>query len=214
VTGGQTVQGTVTLTAPALPGGAIVALTSVYPNLVTAPAMVTVPAGSASVNFSISTSAVNSTQAAGFTAFYGDQGEIATLSIIPAGAPFFSMLSAAPLFQPTGTGSCQTYLMVTPNAGNVTYTAEAGTTTFDNGAVTNQGQTITFSSLQSGNNFFVCGSTDLSVSSGSLTFTLRPGSLGYLHGTLSGTLSVTGTPIAGGASVTLSGAISGTYLAN
>jgi len=78
VVGGKTVTGTVTLTAPAPTGGAVIALTAssqsvVFPtiNTVSGPVeQVTIPAGATSFNFKIQTIAVGSTQVIQINASY------------------------------------------------------------------------------------------------------------------------------------------------
>jgi hypothetical protein len=82
VTGGNPVVATVTLTGPAPAGGHVVPLFSQYPEFVSLPASITIPAGAMSGSFSIATSpvpfALNSwIEAAGATA--------ATLSLKTAG---------------------------------------------------------------------------------------------------------------------------------
>ena len=80
---------------------------------------------------------------------------------------------------------------------------------------TASGQTFTFNTISPLANDFYFGNPVLGavwldpVSSATLNFTLKPADL--FTGSLSGTLSVTGTPYGGGAAVTLSGAISGNY---
>jgi hypothetical protein len=58
VTGGNPVTGTVTLTGPAPAGGKVVPLGSQYPEFVSVPASITIPAGATSGTFSIATSPV------------------------------------------------------------------------------------------------------------------------------------------------------------
>ncbi len=58
VTGGNPVTGTVTLTGPAPAGGKVVPLGSQYPEFVSVPASMTIPAGATSGTFSITTSPV------------------------------------------------------------------------------------------------------------------------------------------------------------
>jgi hypothetical protein len=59
VTGGNTVQGTVTLGQPAAAGGVVVTLSSNNSSVASVPSSVTVPAGQFSANFTVTTSAVN-----------------------------------------------------------------------------------------------------------------------------------------------------------
>jgi hypothetical protein len=58
VTGGNAVQGTVTLAQPAASGGVIVALTSNSPNAASVPSTITVPAGQFTTNFTVTTFSV------------------------------------------------------------------------------------------------------------------------------------------------------------
>jgi hypothetical protein len=154
ITGGQTVQGTVTLTSPKPAGGAIVNLVANPSGLATLPSTVTVPAGSASATFSISTSAVTSSQFGSLTASYGGQSQYALHTVTPpATLPNFSTLFAfGVLFQPSGYASCTTMIEITPN-GNGTYSTSLPAT-FTNGTVS--GLTFTFNSIQSGFNLFSC----------------------------------------------------------
>lgn len=71
VTGGGTSQGTVTLTGAAPSGGSVVALSSSNTAAATVPASVTVPAGSTSRTFTVSTQAVSSSTSATITATLG-----------------------------------------------------------------------------------------------------------------------------------------------
>lgn len=81
VIGGIGVTGTVTLSGPAPAGGALTGLSSGNP-AATVPANVTVPAGSATANFAISTSTVASQQTATITASYNGTAQ-ATLTVNP-----------------------------------------------------------------------------------------------------------------------------------
>jgi trimeric autotransporter adhesin len=82
VTGGTSSTGTVTLSGPAPAGGGVVALSS---NNAAAgvPTSVTVPAGSISAQFTVTTSAVGSAQSATLTATYGGAGSTAILTVNP-----------------------------------------------------------------------------------------------------------------------------------
>jgi trimeric autotransporter adhesin len=214
--GGGSVQGTVTLTGAAPAGGAIVALSSSSASA-TVPATVTVPADSTSATFTISTTAVASNQSVTITAAYGGNSAQAVMSLTPPAAPLFSSLIAVITFAPVGSSSSQFPLTITPDAGNVTYSAtEASGMTFTGGTVSNQGQTFTFNNFRAGvDNIaqFIYGANDIQASSVSMVVTLQPtpNTEGAL-GTITGTLTVTGTPFpAGGASMTLSGTLSGSY---
>jgi hypothetical protein len=79
VVGGNNVNGTAILTAAAPAGGALVLLASADP--VTVQASVTVPAGSLSATFIISTSAVVGTTSGTITGSYGGASAFAVLSV-------------------------------------------------------------------------------------------------------------------------------------
>jgi len=98
--GGNTVIGTVTLTAAAPAGGAAVSLTGGDP--VTVPVGVTVPTGSASATFSVSTRVVNVTMVGTIHASYGGASASATLSVTQ---PTVATASFG-VSGPTETGTC------------------------------------------------------------------------------------------------------------
>jgi hypothetical protein len=85
---------------------------------------------------------------------------------------------------------------------------------FSNGAATNSGNTLTFNTLSAPGAFY-SGSTNLSVSTGSLSLTLTQTSskATYTSGTVTGTFSLTGSRAGGGAAVTVAGSVTGTYYA-
>jgi hypothetical protein len=83
VTGGQSANGTITLSAAAPTGGAAVNLSSASP-AVTVPSSVTVPAGASSVSFVVTSAAVSSTTAGNITASYGGISKSATLTVTAA----------------------------------------------------------------------------------------------------------------------------------
>ncbi|MPZ74576.1 MAG: hypothetical protein GEU74_15380 [Nitriliruptorales bacterium] len=81
VTSGDPSAGTVTLTAAAPSGGASVALSSSNTSAATVPASVTVPAGSTSATFTVSTGSVNSDASSTISATYGGTTRSATLTV-------------------------------------------------------------------------------------------------------------------------------------
>ena len=82
VTGGTSATGTVTLSAPAPEGGVLIDLwTNGSPAFV--PANVTIPAGSTSANFNVSTVAVSNTSQGTITAFYKGISKTATITVTP-----------------------------------------------------------------------------------------------------------------------------------
>ncbi len=83
VVGGATSTGTVTLTAPAPTGGAVVALSSSNA-AATVPASATIAAGATSTTFAVTTSAVTTSSSAIVTATYSGVSQTATLTVNPA----------------------------------------------------------------------------------------------------------------------------------
>ncbi|MCU1378889.1 MAG: hypothetical protein JWN29_1872 [Acidimicrobiales bacterium] len=86
VVGGASVTGTVTLSAPAATGGAVVTLSD-NSAAATVPASVTVAAGATSRTFTVTTSAVSSPTAVSISASYGGGSASATLTVNPLAAP-------------------------------------------------------------------------------------------------------------------------------
>jgi hypothetical protein len=87
VVGGNTSQGTVTLTTAAPSGGAVVSLSSSNPGVASVPASVTVPAGSSGASFTISTTAVSASTSAVISAAFDGVTRTATLTVTPPAAP-------------------------------------------------------------------------------------------------------------------------------
>ncbi|HEV2708449.1 MAG TPA: SBBP repeat-containing protein [Pyrinomonadaceae bacterium] len=87
VTGGGSVQGTVTLTAAAPSGGATVTLASSNSSIVRVPASVTVAAGATSATFNVTTVSVSSTTSAQVSASYGGTTSATSLTVTPPAAP-------------------------------------------------------------------------------------------------------------------------------
>lgn len=82
VGGGTTVQGTITLDKPALPGGTVITLSSARSEA-QPPATVTVPAGDDEVTFDIPTSMVTQNVSVAITASNQGQGKTSQLNILP-----------------------------------------------------------------------------------------------------------------------------------
>jgi hypothetical protein len=145
------------------------------------------------------------------------------IGTVGAGAALFSSFGPVGMFfLPAGFASGAVLLELTPNADNSTYSAKLnGGATFTNGIFTGNGLSFSASVLQPNATvppygyFLAPDSTRYVVSSGSLTFNLNASvtSGNTQSGNIMGTLSITGTPYGGGAQVTLSGPISGPYLA-
>lgn len=83
VSGGSNVPATISLSTPAPSGGAVVSLTSSNPSVASVPSTVTVPAGSKSVGFTLSTSAVAGSQRVVITASYLFKTATAALTVNP-----------------------------------------------------------------------------------------------------------------------------------
>ena len=81
VTGGTTVTGTVTLSAPALAGGVLITLQSSKPAIATPPSSVTMPAGTTSVTFLITTVKPSKNTTVALTASYAGGSQTAMLTV-------------------------------------------------------------------------------------------------------------------------------------
>jgi hypothetical protein len=86
VTGGNSSQGTVTLSGAAPSGGASVTLTSGNTNAASIPTSVTVPAGATSAAFTVTTRSVTSSTSVTISASYGGVTRTATLTVNAAQA--------------------------------------------------------------------------------------------------------------------------------
>ncbi len=216
VAGGSTLTGTVTLTGPAPAQGASIALAS-SSSSASVPASVAVPSGAASVTFTITTQTVTSSVMVTISASYNGPAVTQQFTLsAPVPAPFQSV-DCLVTFEPSGYPSSQITINITPNAGNLSFTGDLISMTFINGVPSNNDQTFTFTAFQAGifnqPPVLVTSTGSYEVSSAALTITLKQSSP-YINllGTVSGTMSVTGTPYPqGGAAVTLSGQIVGTY---
>jgi len=92
VVGGQSATGTVTLTAAAPAGGALVALSSAS-NAIAVPAGVSVAPGTTAANFGIATSTVATLMSATISAAYNGSSKTAVLTVTPAPAPSLATLT-------------------------------------------------------------------------------------------------------------------------
>jgi hypothetical protein len=98
VVGGNTSQGTVTLTAAAPSAGAVVALSSGNTAVATVPASVTVPGGATSASFTVTSKVVTASAPVTLGATYSSVTRSATLTVNPAAAgalPAPTLLSPA-----------------------------------------------------------------------------------------------------------------------
>jgi FG-GAP-like repeat len=87
VVGGNTSQGTASLTSAAPSGGAVVTLSSSNTSAATVPASVTVPAGAFSATFTVSTASVTASTSLTITGAFGGVTRSATLTVTPPPPP-------------------------------------------------------------------------------------------------------------------------------
>jgi hypothetical protein len=87
VVGGNTSEGTVSLTSAAPSGGAVVALSSSNTSAATVPASITVPAGAFGATFTVSTASVTASTPVTISGAYGGATRSATLTVSPPAAP-------------------------------------------------------------------------------------------------------------------------------
>ena len=118
VVGPASSTGTVTLTAGAPTGGAVVTLTSSNPAAADAPASVTVAAGATSATFSVTTTAVSANTSVTLSAAYSGVSRGATLTVTPVPPP--ASLSTLGLSPASVTGGSS-------STGTVTLTSAAPT---------------------------------------------------------------------------------------
>jgi RHS repeat-associated protein len=97
VTGGNPVTGTITLTAPATEGGALVTIGTDDPLVADVPAAVVVPAGALSVNFSIGTTTMLADTVVNVSATYQGVTRTAALTVqAPSGLALISLVIDPP----------------------------------------------------------------------------------------------------------------------
>jgi hypothetical protein len=87
VAGGNTSQGTASLTSAAPSGGAVVTLSSSNTSAATVPASVTVPAGAFSATFTVSTASVTASTSLTISGAFGGTARSATLTVTPPPPP-------------------------------------------------------------------------------------------------------------------------------
>jgi hypothetical protein len=125
VVGGNSVTGTVGLSIAAPPGGAMVSLSASDP--VTVPPSVTVPAGSASATFTVSTRAVGGSVSSTITGAYGGASVAVTFSVTPPTV-------ATAHFGVTGPSETETCTLT--NSGNTLNCTFNGSTSTAPGTIT------------------------------------------------------------------------------
>ena len=107
VMGGQTATGAVSLTGAAPASGAVVSLTSANP-AAAVPGSVTVPAGSSSASFIVTTTTVSAMTAGNITASYSGVNKSAPITVNPAAPPVLSSLTLNPTTVVGGSNSVGT----------------------------------------------------------------------------------------------------------
>src|SRR5207249_2552642 len=106
VVGGNSSQGTVTLTAGAPTGGAVVSLSSANATVAAVPASVTVAAGATSATFTITTTAVTASTAVSISATFAGVTRTAVLTVNPPpAASSLSLLTVNPTSVTGGSAS-------------------------------------------------------------------------------------------------------------
>gem|GEM_PF-6881745 len=140
VLGGGTVTGTVRIKNPANPGGQVVTLASSDTSVATVPDSVTVPAGSTTATFSVSTVAVSAQKAVVITASTPNRSVTASLSVKPEG---ILEVSAPPMIVATAGGTGTVVLTSPAGAGGATVSlsASSGALSVPSSVVVPQGQT-------------------------------------------------------------------------
>ncbi|MGB7923166.1 MAG: hypothetical protein WCF57_07975 [Pyrinomonadaceae bacterium] len=136
VTGGNSAQGTVTLTNAAPSGGALVALSSSNTSAASVPASINVPAGATSASFTVSTASVSATTSSTISASYNGVTRAASLTVQaappPPPPPTPATLSALALNPASVTGGNTSQGTVTLSAaapsGGATVTLSSGNT--------------------------------------------------------------------------------------
>ncbi|MBV9401988.1 MAG: hypothetical protein JO062_28700 [Bryobacterales bacterium] len=211
VDGGGTVQGTLTLSAPAPSGGVVVALSS-SSGSATMPTTVTVPAGSVAASFTIATAAVSSNQTATITASYAGSSAQAMLTVtVPSGFPQFSTLlsistpASAPIYIGISLSKILGNYHCALQAGLPPLTSLTGLASFSTFAMSDLSFTCTGVDITASTMFDKLGNM-AQITSGSLSVTLTP-EVVSTSGTATGTYDLVSTL------GTISGSFSGTYTA-
>jgi hypothetical protein len=130
VTGGTSAQGTVTLTAAAPAGGAVVSLSSSNPGAAGVPASVTIAAAATSATFAVTTSSVTANTPVTLTATYNGTSTTATLTVTPVPPPVtLQSVSVNPTSVPGGTTSQGTVTLSSgaPAGGIVVFLSSSNT---------------------------------------------------------------------------------------
>ena len=208
VASGGTATGTVTLSAAAPAGGALVALSSSL-GVAFVPASVTVAAGAFSATFTVSAATVTSNQVSAITASYGGTSAQAALTVTPVLS--FSSLGVAGNWNVVGASAISEQWRIVPDNpanGAATFTIAGSVTPTFVGCASSNGNLVFTCNNVAGVQPVLIGGAVMLVNSGSLVFTLTPASP---RGIVSGTLTLLAVPLGGGAANTYTGPITGNY---
>jgi hypothetical protein len=220
VPGGSTSTGTVTLSAPAPAGGAVVALSSANTAAATVPAGVTVPAGSTTATFAVATSPVMTSTTVTISGTGGGATRSAQLTVVIPAATLTS-LSLQPTNVPGGSTSTGTVTLsapapaggavVTLSSGNTAVAAVPASVTVPAGATT-VGFVVTTNAVMSTTVVTISATSGSVIRSAALTVTpvtalvsisLSPTSVRG-GATSTGTITLSAAAPVGGVTVTLS----------
>jgi uncharacterized repeat protein (TIGR03803 family) len=222
VQGGATSTGTVTLSANAPSGGAVVVLSTGNFLVATVPPSVIVAAGSTSATFTVSTTSVSTTTNVAVSGTYSGQAQSATLTVTPPGAVTISSLTLNPSSVTGGNSSTGTVTLsgIAPSGGAVVTLTSGNTSvaTVPSSVTVAAGNTsATFSvsttTVSSSTNVAISGtygganqSANLTVTPASVvtlsSLTLNPHSVTGGNSS-TGTVTLSGNAPSGGAVVTL-----------
>lgn len=130
IVGGNPVTGTVQLTAPAPANGFTVSLSSSHPNAATVPSSLTVPAGSTSASFPVTTASVTTSTTVTITAAASRVQRAASLTVLPSSTGIqLSSLSISPTQVPGGSRATGTVTLTAPApAGGVVVSLRSSST--------------------------------------------------------------------------------------
>ena len=220
VTGGNSLTGTVVLTANAPSGGSVVSLSS-NSGSASVPSSVTVAAGSTSASFTVTTTSVTTTTTAVTTATLGSSSAQASLTITPASSVSLSQLILNPIDVTGGNTSTGTVSLTAgaPPGGSVVTLSSSSASASVLGSVTvaagntSASFTVTTTSVTTNTTAVITGTLGSSSAQASLTIlpassvslsslTLNPTSVSG-GSSSTGTVTLSGNAPSGGAVVTL-----------
>ncbi len=160
VVGGNPSTGTVVLSGPAPPSGAVVALTSSNSPLASVPPSVTVAGGATSADFQITTAAVSTDTGVTLSAFYGGGSKTAVLTVTGSNVPpSVAITSPAPGATFTAPASVLIQASASDTDGTITKVEfYSGATLL--GSATSAPYTYTWSNVPAGNYSLTAVATD------------------------------------------------------